>query len=132
MSWFRGQDFHSEHESNAEVELLKAFHFAHRRGELKETPLTGHMITIEDRDGGLFETRPDFWWMQSEICLFLDGPYHLGRQGKYDEQVDCGLAKKGIMVVRVPYSPPISQKKIREILEQVKQAQSHRSLHASQ
>jgi len=44
------------HESNAEVELLKAFHTAHRRGELKEAPLTNATIPLEDVEGSLFPT----------------------------------------------------------------------------
>jgi len=72
--------------------------------------------------------------MWSEVACYLDGFYHLGAQRKRDEEADAGLKKRGIRVLRFPYTPPLSQKKQRETVAQVAEAvnHSHRSFHASQ
>lgn len=103
MSRFRGNDMNAGTSSNAEAQMLVALQNAYGKLELKEKPHTDKEITVK-------VAKPDFWFEEAKLAVFLDGPHHLKlKQEQWDIQLDRDLEKQGITVLRLPYSPPLSK-----------------------
>ena len=97
--------------SKAEIEVFKA---------LSASGLTSGMVT--QKTIVLKSTIPDFCWLNKRKAVYLDGlQAHSGdKQQQRDEEI-CELLKdQGWEVLRIPYDPPLSEKNLREILEQIK------------
>ena len=98
--------------SNAELEVFK---------ELSQAGLTDGMVT--QKTIVLKSTIPDFCWLQKRKAVYLDGlQAHLGdKQKERDEEASELLKLKGWEVLRIPYEPPLSEKALRQIIEEIKQ-----------
>lgn len=121
MGFYRGFDQNAGHESNAEADLLVALQAAYARKELLETPFTDQEVTI-------MVTKPDFWFKQARVAVYLDGPYHRGVQGERDENIDRLLKRIDVTVLRYPYTPPLSKTKLKQIVSEVCEHVAHRYL----
>ena len=97
--------------SRAEIEVFK---------ELSMAGLTGGMVTQQPII--LKSTIPDFCWMEKRKIVYLDGiPVH-----KKDKVIECDeeitdlLTAQGWDVLRVPYSPPLTDMGLQEIMATIK------------
>ena len=97
--------------SKAEIEVFKA---------LSASGLTKGMVT--QRTIVLKSTIPDFCWLDKRKVVYLDGAEaHSGdKQQEWDEEVSNLLEEQGWEVLRIPYDPPLSEKCLREVLEQIR------------
>ena len=97
--------------SKAEIEVFKA---------LSASGLTNGMVT--QKTIVLKSTVPDFCWLDKRKAVYLDGAQaHSGdKQQEWDEEVCELLEAQGWEVLRIPYDPPLSEKNLQEILEQIK------------
>ena len=97
--------------SKAEIEVFKA---------LSASGLTSGMVT--QKTIVLKSTIPDFCWLNKRKVLYLDGVQaHSGdKQQEWDEEVTELLEAQGWEVLRIPYNPPLSEKNLQKILEQIK------------
>lgn len=98
--------------SKAEIEVFKT---------LSTQGLTGGMVT--QKPIILKSTIPDFCWVEKRKIVYLDGnPVHRkDRQLAKDEEIDDLLSIQGWDVLRIPYDPPLTDKKLKEILAKIKQ-----------
>jgi very-short-patch-repair endonuclease len=66
----------------------------------------------------LDSTVPDFSNLIKGVVVYLDGEeVHSSENAQLrDERIDDKLARKGIRVMRFRYRPPLSQKRLNEIL----------------
>jgi very-short-patch-repair endonuclease len=94
-------------ESKAETAVLA------KLNSLKKFPMTHYVIPLKT-------TVPDLFFPNERLCVFLDGPPHLSssQMGK-DEEIDEQLEKMGLKVLRIRYDPPLSGKKLEEIVEMI-------------
>ena len=98
--------------SKAEIDIFKA---------LSAQGLTGGMITQQPII--LKSTIPDFCWMEKRKIVYLDGnPVHKkDKQLERDEEIDNLLTQQGWDVLRIPYDPPLTEKGLTKIMEQIKE-----------
>ena len=97
--------------SKAEIEVFKA---------LSAAGLTGGMVT--QKTIVLKLTVPDFCWLNKRKAVYLDGSQvHSGdKQQERDEEICELLEAKGWDVLRIPYDPPLSEKKLQKIVASIK------------
>ncbi len=97
--------------SKAEIDILKA---------MSGTRLIEGMIT--QRTIVLKSTVPDFCWPEKRKAVYLDGMqvHSKSKQEEKDQETDGLLISKGWQVLRIPYEPPLSQEKFREIISEIK------------
>jgi very-short-patch-repair endonuclease len=69
----------------------------------------------------LISTTPDFFWPTKGVAVYLDGPPHVGREDR-DDRITEILEKRGIKVLRFPYRPPLSQRRLKEIVAAIEEA----------
>jgi len=105
--------------SSAEIEILK---------ELQRRGLTRLLETQKPFDfiwqvEGVHGTIIDFHWSHPfNYAVFLDGPVHLKySHERRDELIDRALEHRGIKVDRFEYKPPITKKRLREIVDQIEE-----------
>ena len=106
--------------SNAEIDLFTA---------LSNRGLTANMVTQQPII--LKITYPDFMWIEKRKVVYLDGrQVHRKRQEK-DEEIDALLELQGWSVLRVPYDPPLTEKRLAEIVGEIQEFlnQSGRKTH---
>ena len=72
---------------------------------------------------GVHGTIIDFYWNPPiNYAVFLDGPVHLKySHERRDELIDKALERRGIKVDRFRYKPPITKKRLREIVDQIEE-----------
>jgi len=97
--------------SKAEIEVFKA---------LSTSGLTDGIVT--QKTIVLKSTIPDFCWPNKRKAVYLDGSQvHSGdKQEEWDEEVCELLEAKGWETLRIPYDPPLSEKKLSEIVAAIK------------
>jgi very-short-patch-repair endonuclease len=97
--------------SRAEIEIFKSLSIA---------GLTNGMVTQQPII--LKSTIPDFCWMEKHKIVYLDGiPVHKkDRQLERDEEIDNLLTAQGWDVLRIPYQPPLTDKRLQEIMATIK------------
>jgi very-short-patch-repair endonuclease len=97
--------------SKAEIEVFKA---------LSASGLTSGMVT--QKPIVLRATIPDFCWPQKRKIVYLDGlQAHAGdEQQKRDEEIQELLEAQGWDVLRIPYEPPLTDARLKEILTTIK------------
>jgi very-short-patch-repair endonuclease len=93
--------------SKAEIEIFKA---------LSASGLTDHMVT--QKTIVLKSTVPDFCWLDKRKVVYIDGAQaHSGdKQQEWDFEVCKLLEAHGWEALRIPYDPPLSEKKLAEIV----------------
>jgi len=98
--------------SKAEIEVFKALSLA---------GLTNGMVT--QKPIILKSTIPDFCWMEKGKIVYIDGiPVHSkDKQLEKDEEIDDLLRAQGWDVLRIPYDPPLTEKRLTEIMLTIKQ-----------
>jgi len=69
----------------------------------------------------LQKTIPDFFWPSKGLAVYLDGPPHVGKEDRDDRIVEM-LEKRGIRVLRFPYRPPLSNRRLNEIILAIEEA----------
>lgn len=86
---------------------------------------------VEEQVSGFFRgfkitldiTKPDLYFDMKRLCIYIDGPPHLKeRQQIKDGIIDEKLEKRGYTVLRFPYKPPLTKKRLREIVDRIKEA----------
>ena len=98
--------------SKAEIDVLLG---------LEERGLTRGMF--RDVEICLEITIPDFHWPDKGLPVYLDGPVHeRERQRLRDELIDDKLRRRGLRPLRIPYRPPLSERRLSEVLNQIKEA----------
>ena len=97
--------------SNAEIEVFKA---------LSASGLTNGMVT--QRTIVLKSTIPDFCWFDKRKAVYLDGlqAHSKDKQQEWDAEVCELLEAKGWEVLRIPYEPPLTEKNLQEIIDEIK------------
>ena len=97
--------------SKGEIEVFKA---------LSAAGLTGGMLT--QKPILLKATIPDFCWVNKKKIVYLDGiPVHRkDKQLEKDEEIVDLLELQGWEVLRIPYNPPLTEKALKEIIEQIR------------
>jgi len=106
------------------------------REKLRQIPNAADMIFLEalEREGltrfGGFKfddylflpvAKPEAQWTVYQVCAYLDGPPHLkDKQRADDEFIDAVLTRHGWMPLRFSYRPPLSQRQLAQIINQVK------------
>ena len=97
--------------SKAELQVFKA---------LSEAGLTRGMVT--QKTIVLKVTIPDFCWLNKRKAVYLDGSqvHSHDKQQQHDEEVCELLEAKGWEVLRIPYDPPLSEKKLQKIVALIK------------
>ena len=97
--------------SKAEIEVFKA---------LSTAGLTNGMVT--QKTIVLKSTIPDFCWLNKRKAVYLDGlqAHSREKQQKRDEEISNLLEAKGWEVLRIPYEPPLSEKKLQKIVAAIK------------
>ena len=91
---------------------------------LEERGLTRGMF--RNVDICLQKTTPDYYWKQGVVRIglpvYLDGPFHeKERQRLKDELIDEMLRKRGLRPLRIPYKPPLSDRRLNEILDLIEE-----------
>lgn len=102
----------SQSPSKAEIKLLLALE-SHglARGAFSQMEIS------------LWSTQPDIFYPTKGIAIYLDGPPHLkGHVQDRDEKITERLQKKGLKVLRFSYTPPISDQRLDEIVQAIKEA----------
>lgn len=94
--------------SNAEIKVFE---------ELSKRGLTGGLFT--QIPIVLRQTTPDFQWFNKKMAVYLDGDVVHRKRQEQDEEVDFLLEKRGWRVLRIPYSAPLSQGKLMQVLDQI-------------
>ena len=89
---------------------------------LQERNLTKGMLT--DFEIPLLTTVPDFFWVEEKVACYLDGEQvHSGIKAEArDDRITEALEKRGVRVLRFRYRPPISRKRLNEIVEEIQGA----------
>ena len=97
--------------SNAEIEVFKA---------LSASGLTRGMVT--QKPIVLKSTVPDFCWFEKRKAVYLDGlqAHSKDKQQEWDAEVCELLEAKGWEVLRITYEPPLTEKNLAEIIEEIK------------
>jgi very-short-patch-repair endonuclease len=97
--------------SNAEIEVFKA---------LSAEGLTGGMVT--QKTIILKSTIPDFCWPNKKKIVYLDGlqVHRKDKQLERDEEIVNLLELQGWEVLRIPYNPPLTEKTLKPIIEQIR------------
>ena len=97
--------------SKAEIEVFKA---------LSAAGLTSGMVT--QKTIVLKSTIPDFCWLNKRKAVYLDGlkVHSNDKQQKRDEEICSLLEAKGWEVLRIPYEPPLSGRKLQKIVATIK------------
>jgi very-short-patch-repair endonuclease len=92
-------------ESKAETAVLA------KLNSLKKFPMTHYVIPLKI-------TVPDLFFPNERLCVFLDGTVVHSKPGQMnkDEEIDERLEKMGMKVLRIKYDPPLSNKKLEEIV----------------
>lgn len=107
--------------SNAEWRIFDALKRAGLRSLLMDETLI--LKRTLDDDEVEFPTYPDFYYRKTgnEIFLvYLDGPPHLKRcVEQRDDVVNAALDRAGIKYKRYPYKAPLSDKRFKEIVDDV-------------
>ena len=106
--------------SKGEYQLFIAL----KRAGLGDGIITQRKIQLREPDEahphGLVTT-PDFLYPRRMLALYLDGNnVHRGYRLERDEEIDELMKLKGWTVVRFPYHAPLSDKRKREIVEEVR------------
>ncbi len=70
----------------------------------------------------LKSTIPDFCWFDKRKAVYLDGlqAHSKDKQQEWDQEVCDLLEAKGWEVLRIPYEPPLTEKNLAEIIEEIK------------
>jgi very-short-patch-repair endonuclease len=97
--------------SKAELQVFQA---------LSELGLTSGMIT--QKPIILRTTIPDFCWVEKKKIVYLDGiPVHSSdKQMERDAEIVNLLELQGWDVLRIPYSPPLTDKNLQEVMRKIK------------
>lgn len=97
--------------SKGELQLFQA---------LSGAGLTGGMVT--QRPIVLKATIPDFCWPEKRKIVYLDGlqVHSSDKQQERDEEIRKLLEAQGWDVLRIPYEPPLTDAKLAEVLETIK------------
>lgn len=97
--------------SKGELQLFQA---------LSGAGLTGGMIT--QRPIVLKATIPDFCWPEKRKIVYLDGlqVHSSDEQQERDEEIRKLLEAQGWDVLRIQYEPPLTDAKLAEVLETIK------------
>ena len=97
--------------SNGELQLFRA---------LSGAGLTTGMVT--QRPIILKTTIPDFMWAEKRKVIYLDGiqVHSKDKQIDKDAEIDELLELQGWEVLRIPYSPPLTDKALSEIMVTIK------------
>lgn len=91
-----GRNLHSQHPFKFEKDLLG------KEGE------------------GVKGTWVDFFWSPPGYAAMIDGPGHLKRkQEEKDKLIDEALRRRGIRVDRFGYRPPLSKRRLKEIVDSI-------------
>ena len=71
----------------------------------------------------LKSTVPDFCWVEKRKIVFLDGRqvHYKDKAVARDEEIDLLLERQGWDVLRIPYTPPLTDKALSEILKQIRE-----------
>jgi len=87
---------------------------------LSNAGLTTEMVT--QTPIVLRATIPDFCWFKLKKAVYLDGiqVHKKDKQQQKDQEIIDLLEQKGWEVLRIPYEPPLSITKIKEIVENIK------------
>lgn len=98
--------------SKAEIEVFKA---------LSAAGLTSGMVT--QKTIVLKSTVPDFCWLNKRKAVYLDGlqVHSSDKQHQRDLEICDLLEAKGWEVLRIPYKPPLSVKKLQKIISDIKE-----------
>lgn len=98
--------------SAAEITVFKA---------LSAANLTGGMVTQQAII--LKATIPDFLWIEKRKAVYLDGRvcHSSDKAIARDEEIDNLLERKGFSVLRIPYDPPLTGEKLREVVGQIQE-----------
>jgi very-short-patch-repair endonuclease len=96
--------------SNAEIEIFK---------ELSKRGLTEGMVT--QKPIVLKVTIPDFTWQNKRKALFLDGDvvHYKDKAAERDVENTALLEARGYNVLRVRYTPPLTEKEKKRILGEI-------------
>lgn len=114
---------HTQKVSRAEEAILAELC---RRG-LGRGLSTQHGIKFDGKTEGVKGTWIDFSWTHPVmLAAFLDGPLHLkSRQQTKDELIDKALQRRGYAVARYRYKPPISKRRLKEIVDHIEKRLKH-------
>ena len=98
--------------SNAEMTLIVALQNRGVKGWFK------------DQEVILESTVPDFWFPTKGVAVYLDGEQvHSSEHAQNrDDRITRLLERKGIKVLRFRYRPPLSRKRLNEIIVQIEEA----------
>ena len=79
---------------------------------------------FKDQELILSSTVPDFWFPTQGVAVYLDGEavHSSGKAVERDDRISDVLTKRGLKVLRFRYRPPLSQKRLDEIVEVIQEA----------
>lgn len=86
--------------------------------ELSRLGLTGAMVT--QKPIILRQTIPDFWWIQKQKVVFLDGEQAHKNREDLDLEIQDMLEAKGFQVLRISYKPPLGKNALDAIIDQIR------------
>ena len=88
---------------------------------LQERNLTKGMLT--DFEIPLLTTVPDFFWVEERVACYLDGEQvHSSIKAEArDDRITEALKKRGVKVLRFRYRPPLSRKRLSEIVAEIQE-----------
>jgi very-short-patch-repair endonuclease len=97
--------------SKGEIEVFKA---------LSAAGLTENMVTQQPII--LKATIPDFCWVNKKKIVYLDGMqvHRKDKQLEKDEEIVDLLERQGWEVMRIPYNPPLTEKTLKVIIDQIR------------
>ena len=79
---------------------------------------------FKDSELVLTSTVPDFWFPTQGVAVYLDGEaVHSGAKAiERDDRISDVLTKRGLKVLRFRYRPPLSKRRLDEIVEAIGEA----------
>ena len=107
------------------------------RERLKQNPSNAEMtltVALQERGlaHGMFrdveicleKTTPDLFWPTKGVAVYLDGEQvHSSERAQLrDDKITDMLTNRGIKVLRFRYRPPLSRKRLNEIIVQIEEA----------
>ena len=88
---------------------------------LQERNLTKGMLT--DFEIPLLTTVPDFFWVEERVACYLDGEQvHSSIKAEARDDRIRAPEKRGVKVLRFRYTPPLSLKRLSEIVAEIQEA----------
>jgi len=103
--------------ANAELLLIAELN---RRGIFEFDTQRGLLLECCD----VSWTIPDFYFAKANLAVYLDGDavHNKRRVEERDEAIDKALGRRGVGVLRFPYTAPVSKQRLKEIADAEEEA----------